>query len=137
MDDYQQNHYQFHWNEQLNENWATNIGLNYTKGQGFLSNLKTGENAVDFNLIVDGSDIIVRRWLDNDFYVANLTVDYQKRAQILFQEFHIVITGDHLGKSFGSQPALETAIRDRFTLVDAKKTDLYFLKNYFLISVKN
>ena len=100
VDDYQQNHYQFHWNEQLTENWATNIGLNYTKGQGFFEQFKTGENAVDFNnLIVDGSDVIVRRWLDNDFYVANLTVDYQKKGtNIISGISYSNYTGDHFGE---------------------------------------
>ena len=40
VDDYNQNHYQLHWNEKLNENWSTNLGLNYTKGLVFLSNIK-------------------------------------------------------------------------------------------------
>ena len=40
VDDFQQDHYQLHWNEKLNNNWSTNLGLNYTKGQGFLSNIK-------------------------------------------------------------------------------------------------
>lgn len=40
VDDYQQNHYQLHWNEKLNKSWSTNLALNYTKGAGFLSNLK-------------------------------------------------------------------------------------------------
>ena len=29
------------------------------------------------NLIVDGSDVIVRRWLDNHFYVANGNATYK------------------------------------------------------------
>lgn len=61
-----------HWNEQLNDNWSTNLALNYTKGSGYFEQYKVEEDAVDFNnLIVDGSDVIVRRWLQNDFYVAN------------------------------------------------------------------
>ena len=71
VDDYKQNHYQLHWNEQLNSHWSTNLALNYTKGAGFFEQYKAEENAADFNnLIEDGSDVIVRRWLDNNFYVS-------------------------------------------------------------------
>ncbi len=140
VDDYQQNHYQFHWNEQLNENWATNIGLNYTKGQGFFEQFKPGENAVDFNnLIVDGSDIIVRRWLDNDFYVANLTVDYQKKGtNIISGISYSNYTGDHFGEViWGSQLTPGTAIRDRYYFSDARKTDFsIFSKTTFDIGKK-
>ena len=140
VDDYQQNHYQFHWNEQLTENWATNIGLNYTKGQGFFEQFKTGENAVDFNnLIVDGSDVIVRRWLDNDFYVANLTVDYQKKGtNIISGISYSNYTGDHFGEViWGSQLTPETAIRDRYYFSDARKTDFsIFSKTTFDIGKK-
>ena len=78
VDDYKQNHYQLHWNEQLNNHWSTNLGLNYTKGAGFFEQYKAAENAADFNnLIEDGSDVIVRRWLDNDFYVFNFNANYK------------------------------------------------------------
>ena len=40
VDDYNQNHYQLHWNEKLSNNWSANLGLNYTKEKDFLSNLK-------------------------------------------------------------------------------------------------
>jgi len=32
VDNYKQDHYQLHWNERINNNWSTNIGLNYTYG---------------------------------------------------------------------------------------------------------
>ncbi len=126
VDDYQQNHYQFHWNEKINENWSTNLGLNYTKGQGFFEQFKAGEDADDFNnLIEDGSDVIVRRWLDNDFYVANFTVDYQKEdLNIISGISYSNYTGDHFGEViWGSDLAAGTNIRDRYYFSNAKKTD--------------
>ena len=35
VDDYSQEHYQFHWNERLNSNWNLALGFNYTHGSGF------------------------------------------------------------------------------------------------------
>ena len=33
-DNYEQNHYQLHWNERLNDNWSTNIGLKLYERRG-------------------------------------------------------------------------------------------------------
>ncbi|MFD2568423.1 TonB-dependent receptor [Pseudotenacibaculum haliotis] len=126
VDDYQQNHYQLHWNEKLNENWSTNIGLNYTKGQGFFEQFKDSEDAADFNnLIVDGSNVIVRRWLDNNFYVANFTANYEKDdLNIISGISYSNYTGDHFGEViWGSDLAANTNIRDRYYFSDSKKTD--------------
>jgi hypothetical protein len=30
-DNYQQDHYQLHWNEKLSNNWNTNLAFHYTK----------------------------------------------------------------------------------------------------------
>ena len=34
-DNYKQDHYQLHWNERYNNQWSTNLGLNYTYGRGY------------------------------------------------------------------------------------------------------
>lgn len=140
VDDYQQNHYQFHWNEQLDELWSTNIGLNYTKGQGFFEQFKDDEDAADFdNLIVDGSDVIVRRWLDNDFYVVNFSLDYHDEdLNIISGVSYSKYTGDHFGEViWGSDLAANTSIRDRYYFSDSKKTDFsVFSKATFSLSDK-
>ena len=35
VDDYTQDHYQFHWDEKINAFWSSSVGLNYTYGRGF------------------------------------------------------------------------------------------------------
>jgi iron complex outermembrane receptor protein len=125
-DNYQQDHYQFHWNEQWNENWSTNLALNYTKGAGFFEQFKEDETAADFNnLIADGSDVIVRRWLDNDFYVVNFNLDYQKDdLNIISGISYSNYTGDHFGEViWGSELTPGTNIRDRYYFSDATKND--------------
>jgi len=140
VDDYEQNHYQFHWNEIINKHWSTNLGLNYTKGSGFFEQYKTEENASDFNnLIIDGSDLVVRRWLDNDFYVANFNANYSKEdLNIINGISYSHYTGDHYGEViWGSDLASNTSIRDRYYFSDALKTDLsFFSKATFSISTK-
>jgi len=60
-DNYKQDHYQLHWNQDYENGWISNFGLHYTYGRGFFEN---------YNLAFDSnsSDNIDRRWLDNDFY---------------------------------------------------------------------
>ena len=127
VDDYKQNHYQLHWNEQLNSHWSTNLGLNYTKGAGFFEQYKAAENAGDFNnLIQDGSDVIVRRWLDNDFYVLNFNTNYNdERLNFISGISYSKYTGNHFGEViWGSNLASGVSFGDRYYFSDAKKTDL-------------
>ncbi|MCF6297893.1 MAG: TonB-dependent receptor [Flavobacteriaceae bacterium] len=141
-DNYEQNHYQFHWNEQLNKYWSTNIGLNYTKGEGYFEQFKENKKVADFNGIVeatDGSrtDLIVRRWLDNDFYVANFNVAYQKKAlDIISGISYSNYLGDHFGEVIWAKQFADNAnIRDQYYFSDAKKTDFsIFSKATFRIA---
>ena len=139
-DNYDQNHYQFHWNERFNKNWSTTIGLNYTKGSGYFEQYKEAEDANDFNnLITDGSDVIVRRWLDNDFYVVNFNTNYKNEVlNFIAGGSYSNYTGDHYGEViWGSNLAENTAIRDRYYFSDAKKTDFsVFAKTSFNVSEK-
>ncbi|WP_079737411.1 TonB-dependent receptor [Polaribacter sp. KT 15] len=138
VDNYEQNHYQLHWNEQLNDNWSTNLALNYTKGSGYFEQYKVEEDAVDFNnLIVDGSDVIVRRWLQNDFYVANFNANYKNESlNVISGVSYSNYTGDHFGEViWGEDLAPNTNIRDQYYFSDAKKTDFsVFAKANFKIS---
>ncbi len=125
-DNYWQDHYQLHWNERLDNNWSTNIGLNYTKGKGYFEQYKSEESASDFNnLIEDDSDVIVRRWLDNNFYVINANVTYKKNAfEIISGISYNTYSGDHFGEViWGSDLALNTNIRDKYYEGDATKND--------------
>ena len=139
-DNYQQDHYQLHWNEKLNNNWSTNIGLNYTRGKGYFEQFKSGRDAVDYNnLIVDGSDVIVDRWLDNHFYVANFNADYKaENFNIISGISYSNYKNDHYGEViWGSNLAPNTTIRDRYYESNSKKTDLsLFSKATFNLTEK-
>ena len=139
-DNYEQNHYQLHWNEKLNKNWSTTLALNYTAGSGYFEQFKDDENAADFNnLIVDGSDVIVRRCLDNDFYVFNFNTNYKTdKLNFISGISYSNYTGDHFGEViWGDNLTSTTNIRDRYYFSDAKKTDFsVFAKATFDISDK-
>ncbi|MDG1397684.1 MAG: TonB-dependent receptor [Polaribacter sp.] len=140
VDDYGQDHYQLHWNEKWTEQWSTNLGLNYTKGKGFFEQFKEEEDASDFNnLIVDGSDVIVRRWLDNDFYVVNFNTNYKtEKLNLITGISYSNYKGDHFGEViWGEGLAPNTNIRDRYYFSDATKNDFsIFAKANFEINEK-
>ncbi len=126
-DNYWQDHYQLHWNEKFSNKLSTTIGLNYTRGKGYFEQFKDEESAADFNnLIVDNSDVIVRRWLDNHFYVVNASATYKLDGfEIIAGGSYSNYSNDHYGEViWGSDLAPSTNIRDRYYFSDAKKHDL-------------
>ncbi|MFD2725052.1 TonB-dependent receptor [Hyunsoonleella rubra] len=139
-DNYWQDHYQFHWNQRFNNHWSTNLGLNYTKGKGYFEQYKPDESASDFaNLIEEGSDVIVRRWLDNDFHVLNANVTYQNSGIEVISGLSVSsYTGDHYGEViWGSALTAGTNIRDRYYQGDATKNDFsVFSKATFNLAEK-
>lgn len=71
VDNYRQTHYQLLWNSQLSSNLNLSLAGHYTNGAGYYEQYKAEETLADYGL--EGqfgltSDLIRRRWLDNDFY---------------------------------------------------------------------
>ena len=107
IDNYNQDHYQLHWNERFTNNWSTNIGLNYTKGRGYYEQYKEDASFSDYgftaitidNTVIDETDLIRRKWLDNDFYVANASVNYKENhLNITAGGSYSTYNGDHFGE---------------------------------------
>ena len=70
VDDYKQTHVQLLYNLSINESTRINLAGHYTKGRGFFEQYKAGQDLIDYGLSDDeelASDLIRRRWLDNDF----------------------------------------------------------------------
>ena len=143
-DNYQQDHYQLHWNEKLNENWSTTLGLNFTHGEGYFEQFKSGKNPEDYADLVaatEGSrtDLIIRRWLENDFYVANFNANYtSEKLKVITGISYSNYSGDHFGEVIWAKEFAENAsIRDRYYESDAAKKDFsLFSKATFNLSEK-
>ena len=77
-DNYWQDHYLMHYSKQLTNGASLSLGLHYTHGEGYYEQYKSGEDFSDYGLdnVIIGSDtlsqtdLIRRKWLDNDFYGA-------------------------------------------------------------------
>ena len=132
-DNYKQDHYQLHWNERFNSHWSTNIGLNYTYGRGYFEQYKEDEDFSDYNftpVTIDGeninrTDLIRRRWLDNDFYVINANANYKNnKIDLILGGSYNFYDGDHYGEIIWTQYNKGTDIRDRYYEGNGKKTEL-------------
>ena len=132
IDNYQQDHYQFHWNEKINNYWSTNIALNYTKGKGYFEQFKEAESFSDYNLtpieiggeIIEETDLIRRRWLDNDYYVANANATYNNNnLELIIGTSYSNYQGIHFGEIIWAEYAGDSNIRDRYYESNTKKTD--------------
>ena len=89
----------------VNAYWSFALGLNYTYGRGYYQelndlwydqNISFSGNSSSAYLQLPNSDAvdtenITQKWLDNDFYVANLMAAFEKGKQKLNSDFHTVI----------------------------------------------
>jgi iron complex outermembrane receptor protein len=132
VDDYRQDHYQLHWNERINGNWSTNIGLNYTYGRGFFEQFREDDDFATYSfneLTVDGqtvstTDLVRRRWLDNDYYVFNANANYKTNdIDLVFGTSISHYDGDHFGEVIWARFASQSNIRDRYYEGNGKKND--------------
>ncbi|MDH7912158.1 TonB-dependent receptor [Winogradskyella sp. SYSU M77433] len=146
VDDYSQDHYQLHWNQRYNNNWSTTVSLNYTYGRGFFEQYREDEDFSDYGLnditIGDGTvnttDLIRRRWLDNDYYVINANANYKNdNLNLLFGGSLSHYDGDHFGEIIWARYASQTEIRDRYYDGNSLKNDISsFAKANYRLSEK-
>ena len=136
IDNYKQDHYQFHWNEKINQKWSTNLGLNYTYGRGYFEQFREDDSVETYGNIVSSdidkngielgtTDLIRRRWLDNNFYVVNASAKYEsKKLNLTFSSSFSNYSGDHFGEIIWARQFGENSkIRDRYYQGNGKKTD--------------
>jgi iron complex outermembrane receptor protein len=131
-DNYSQDHYQLFWNQKINNNWTTNLGLNYTYGRGYYEQYKEDEDFVFYNFepivlggeVINTTDLIRRRWLDNDFYVINANANYKKdNLEVSTGIFYSHYDGDHYGEVIWAKYASNSEIRDRYYEGNGKKNE--------------
>jgi iron complex outermembrane receptor protein len=123
VDNYSQDHYQLIWNQRYSNHWSTNVSLNYTYGRGYFEQYKEDENFEDYgfepivngNSTINTTDLIRRRWLNNNFYAANANVNYKdQKVDITAGGFYSYYGGDHFGEVIWAQNAGGSEIRDRY-----------------------
>ena len=105
-DNYQQRNYQLLIDHHLSNRVSMNIGLHYTKGDGYYQEYKTGRKLVEYALtpfIYDGatvkkSDLVRRKAMDNHFGGAVFSLNYKEsRLNATVGGALNRYTGDHFG----------------------------------------
>lgn len=128
IDNYQQDHYQLHWNEKISDNWSSNLALHYTKGKGYFENYKEDAAFAEYGLISVGTetstDLVRQKWLDNDFYGTTFSVNYKKdKLDVIIGGGLNKYEGQHFGQVIWARFASQSELGDRYYDDFATKTD--------------
>ncbi|MDG1475715.1 MAG: TonB-dependent receptor, partial [Vicingaceae bacterium] len=145
-DNYQQDHYQLHISNQFNEKLDATVAFHYTYGRGYYEQFRAGDDFSDYGLndlvigsaTITSSDIIRRRWLDNDFYGTTYNLNYKaEKIKVTVGGAYNVYDGDHYGEIVWTEFANGSNIRDRYYDNNGLKTDFNsYLKVDYTIANK-
>jgi len=132
-DNYIQDHYQLLYSHTFSQKLAFNGALHYTYGRGYYEEYKENQDFTDYGLkpitigisIIDHTDLIRRRWLDNDFYGATYSFTYTPQADLNFTlgGAYNEYNGGHYGEITWAKYASNSNIRQRYYNDNAFKTD--------------
>lgn len=146
VDNYQQDHYQLHITQEIFDNLDFNGALHYTKGRGYFEQYRNDEAFEEYGLdaitiggeTIASTDLIRRRWLDNDFYGFTYGFQYNPaRFSLTLGGGYNQYKGDHFGEIIWARFASASEIRDRYYDNDAQKNDFNtYLKGDFQITDK-
>ena len=100
-DNYQQDHYQMHFNHDISNTANLHLALHYTYGRGYYEEFREDDNLSNYYDFLENKslDLVRRRWLSNHFY--GFTYSFSKK----FDKSEINIGGalneydaDHFGE---------------------------------------
>ena len=135
-DNYGQNHFQLHWSEKWSDKWISNVAFHYTIGKGYFEQYREDENLADYNLpAFNGnsiSDLVRKRWLDNDFFGTTFSLNYKTaKTDLLFGGAANRYLGNHFGEVVWTQNYVPNANRyyDNFGKhgIDGKKKFVQYI----------
>ena len=133
-DNYQQNHYQLHLSQGLGRNWSLGAALHLTRGFGYYESYRAGRKFAAYGLpnVVIGGDtltktnLVDRKWLNNNFYGGTLALNYQPtngKLQATLGGAWNRYDGDHYGEIIWAQYASTSFLNQRYYFNNAVKTD--------------
>lgn len=107
VDHFQQDHYQLFFTRRINPALNMNVALHYTYGRGYYENFKEDQDFADYrmeypiigNVQIETTDLVNRKWLDNDFYGGVFSFSYLKgKNDLTFGGGWNEYDGRHFGK---------------------------------------
>ena len=146
-DNYKQDNYQLHFIHSFGNKLTANVTGHYTKGKGYYEQFKQGESLSKYKMpdvitahdTITNSDIIRRRWLDNDFIGAIANLDYKPTSKLNFilGEGYNIYYGKHYGEVVWAQFSNPNDFTPRYYDDKATKKDgNIYLKTYFKPTTK-
>ena len=146
IDHYEQNHYQLHLNHVFNNNLNLALSGHYTHGKGYYEQYRSKDDFADYGMdnvtvgndTITQTDLIRRRWLDNDFYGFTYAFNYNKDNLLMtLGGGYNTYKGKHFGEIIWSEFASTSTIRDRYYEGSSTKNDFnIFLKTNYQLSSK-
>jgi len=132
-DNYWQDHYQLLYSHSFSQKLSFNGALHYTYGRGYYEEYKTDQDFADYGFkpvivgltTINKTDLIRRRWLDNDFYGATYSFTYTPKTDLNFTVggAYNEYNGGHYGEVIWAKYASNSSIRQRYYDDNAFKTD--------------
>lgn len=145
VDNYAQDHYQLHASHRINEFLTANAALHYTYGRGFYEEYRYDDEFANYGLpdvIIGGetfssSDLVRRRWLDNDFYGVTYALNYEteKLNSVLGGAWNRY-NGDHFGEVIWAQVSEVPKDYQYYFNKGSKKDFTVYWKNIFPLTGK-
>ena len=129
-DNYQQDHYQIHFNHDISNMANLHLALHYTYGRGYYEEFREDDNLSNYYEFLENKslDLVRRRWLSNHFY--GLTYSFSKE----FGKSEINIGGalneydaDHFGEII--QPRLTVSEPYYFSKSFKKDANIFIKYN--------
>jgi len=142
VDNYAQDHYQLHASHRFSEILTVNGALHYTKGRGYYEEFRYDDDFDNYGLgdvtigneIFSSTDLVRRRWLDNDFYGMTYSINYEKeKLNSIIGGAWNQYEGDHFGEIIWAQ--VSAVPKDyQYYFNNGKKNDftIYGKNNYQL-----
>jgi iron complex outermembrane recepter protein len=147
VDEYQQDHYQLSYTRELAKRLTWTSTFHYTYGRGFYEEFQEEDILSNYLLLpvvmggdtISQSDLIRRKWLDNDFYGMTWSLNYHQSPTntIIFGGAYNEYDGDHFGEVIWARYASNGFINHRYYENNGFKTDMnVFGKGSFRIGSK-
>ena len=139
VDYYQQDHYQVLFSHQFSPEFSLNASGFYTKGKGYYEEYKNNQKLADYLItppVVGGetikkSDLIRRKWLDNDFYGMTFSVNRkQETSDFTFGGGYNVYDGNHFGKVIWARNAGDSEMNHEWYRGTGLKKDFNVFAKY-------
>ncbi len=139
-DNYQQDNYQLFFSHEISPWLNVNAALHYTYGRGYYEEKKNDQNLADYQLnpvimgtdTITHTDLIRRRWLDNDFYGTTYSINFHKsNLAVTFGGAWNKYDGRHFGRVIWARYSSNGEIRHEWYRNTGIKTDF---NNYLKIN---